>query len=112
MTQTITGYHQDNTGAWISKDPTAQLAYSMDWSAWLPTSDAIQTVSHTLQVRSNDPQPLTRISEGTAQTGTQTYVELAGGQVGKIYTITAYIVTQNGLKDSRSFRVKVENRSA
>lgn len=112
MTTIITGYQQDNLGAWIAKDPSAQLVYSMDWSAWLPTSDAISTVTHTLQVRANDPEPLVKVAEGRAQANTQTYVELSGGQVGKVYTVTATIETENGLKDSRSFRIKVENRSA
>jgi len=35
-----------------------------------------------------------------------------GGGVGKVYTVTAAITTADGLIDRRSFRIKVENRSA
>jgi len=112
MSISITGYQRDNTGAWIAKDPSAQLVYSMDWSKWLIASDKIVSVEHILQVRANDPVPLILVAEGLAQTNTQTYCEINGGQVGKIYTVTATITTENGLIDSRSFRIKVENRSA
>jgi hypothetical protein len=52
-----------------------------------------------------------RESQGV-QSGTKTYVELSGGQVGKVYTVTAEITTADGSTDRRSFRAKVENRSA
>lgn len=110
MTVIKTGYEQDTLGSWIRKDPTAQLRYSMDWVDWLPSGDDLATVSYSLQVRANDPQPL--INEDDGIQGTVTYVELSGGQVGKTYTVTAHITTQNGLEDSRAFRVKVENRNA
>jgi hypothetical protein len=108
---TITGYKQDNTGSWISKDPSAQLVYTMDWSQWLPQGDAIVTATYSLQVRANDPTPLIKVSEGT-QDGVRTYVEVSGGGVNKTYTITCAITTTNSLTDTRFFRIKVENRSA
>ena len=111
MTITQTGYYQDNQGSWISKDPSAKLTYSMEWADWLLGTDTIQTVSYSLQVRANDPAPLVKSTEGI-NSGHITYVELTGGQVGKVYTITAAITTVDGLEDRRSFRVKVENRSA
>jgi len=110
-TITRTGYQKDNQGSWISKDPSAELIYSMDWSDWLPQGDQLAQVTYALQVRANDPQPLLKLSEGI-QTDIYSFVELKGGQVGKIYTVTAHITTVDGLKDSRSFRIKVENRSA
>jgi uncharacterized protein YndB with AHSA1/START domain len=110
-TITRSGYEQDAQGIFIAKDPEAELVYTFDWSEWLPTGDTISTVSYTLQVRANDPAPMTRISQGV-QSGTKTYVELGGGQVGKVYTVTAEVTTADGSIDRRSFRVKVENRSA
>lgn len=112
MTIAKTGYERDTQGSWISKDPSAQLIYSMDWSEWLPTGDALASVSYSLQVRANDPAPLVKESSGLAESNTWTYVELSGGQVGKVYTVTASIVTDSGLEDRRNFRIKVENRSA
>jgi hypothetical protein len=112
MTIAKTGYERDTQGSWISKDPSAQLIYSMDWSQWLPEGDALASVSYALQVRANDPAPLIKGATGLAQSNKWTYIELSGGQVGKVYTVTATIVTTSGLDDRRSFRVKVENRSA
>jgi len=110
-TITTTGFERDAQGLWIRKDPEAQLVYTFDWSEWLPTGDTISTVDYTLQVRANDPEPLVRESQGV-QTGTKTYVELSGGQVGKVYTVTAEVATTDGNTDRRNFRVRVENRSA
>jgi len=111
MTITQTGYYQDNQGSWISKDPSAKLTYSMEWSDWLIGSDTIATVSYTMQVRANDPAPLVKEAQGI-NSGHVTYIKVSGGQVGKVYVITAAITTTDGLIDRRSFRVKVENRSA
>ena len=109
-TLTRTGYEQDNLGSWIRKDPQAELTYSMEWVDWLPSGDSLATASYSAQVRANDPAPLVIDSDGIQ--GTVSYCSLSGGQVGKTYTITAEITTANGLLDRRSFRVKVENRSA
>lgn len=110
-TITTTGFERDALGIYIAKDPSAELVYTFDWTEWLPTGDTVATVNYTLQVRANDPAPLTRLSQGV-QSGTRTFVELGGGQVGKVYTVTAAIVTTDGSIDRRNFRVKVENRSA
>lgn len=111
MTITRTGYEQDNQGVWIAKDPGATLTYSMEWAEWLPEGDSISSVTYTLQVRANDPEPLIKSAEGV-QSGHITYVTLSGGQVSKVYTITAEVTTDSGEIDRRNFRVKVENRSA
>jgi hypothetical protein len=110
-TITRTGYEQDALGIYIAKDPSAELTYTFDWTEWLPTGDTVSSVSYTLQVRANDPTPLTKVTQGVSS-GTKTYVKLSGGQVGKVYTVTAAIVTADGSIDRRNFRIKVENRSA
>jgi hypothetical protein len=107
----LTGYQQDAQGIWIAKDPSANLIYSLDWSEWLPAGDSIASVTHALQVRVNDPAPIIRGTDGV-QSGTVSFVQISGGGVGKIYTVTATITTTDGLTDSRNFRIKVENRSA
>jgi hypothetical protein len=107
-----TGYQEDNLGSWISKDPSARLKYTMNWADWLPAGDALASASYALQVRANDPAPLVKNSQGYDAGAKITYVELSGGQVGKIYTVTATITTTAALTDRRSFRVKIENRSA
>ena len=107
---TITGYKQDQQGAWIPKDPEAILVYSMDWSEWLAQGQSIVTVDYTENSRVNDTAPLVIETEGV-QGGNITYAEISGGAVGKIYTVTAEISTDDGSIDRRHFRIKVENRS-
>ena len=107
---TITGYKQDTQGSWIPKDPEAKLVYSMDWSEWLSVGQTIAAVNYTENSRSNDTAPLVIESEGV-QGGLVTYAEISGGAVGKIYTVTAEITTDDGAIDRRSFRIKIENRS-
>lgn len=109
---TITGYRQDQQGSWIAKDPEAQLVYTMDWSQWLATGQTITAVNYTENSRVNDTAPLVIESEGITAASTKTYAEISGGAVGKIYTVTAEITTDDGAVDRRSFRIKVENRSA
>jgi hypothetical protein len=108
---TITGYKKDAQGTWISKDPEARLVYSMDWGAeWLAQGQTVVAVDYTHNSRANDADPIIIHSEGV-QNGTVTYCELSGGSVGKIYTITAAITTDDGSLDRRNFRIKIENRS-
>jgi hypothetical protein len=108
---TITGYKQDNEGAWIAKDASAVLTYSMDWTEWLATGQSLSAVTYTIQTRSNDPTPVVRETQGILGGNKITYVKLSGGAVGKIYTITAAITTDDGSVDRRYFRIKIENRS-
>lgn len=108
---TITGYKQDKDGAYIDKDRLATLTYSMDWSEWLPTGATVSAVSYSLTNPTYNPTPLTISSSGVSG-GNLTYVVLAAGTVNKVYTVTAAITLDSGQTDRRSFRVKVENRSA
>ena len=113
MTTTVekTGFQKDTQGIWISKDPSAVLTYTLDWTEWLPQGDTVTVCTWSVQARANDPAPLVRVTSGI-QSGTKTFVKLSGGQASKVYTVTAAITTNDGLVDRRSFRVKVENRSA
>lgn len=104
------GFEQTIQGLTIRKDTEAQLIYTFDWSEWLPTGDTITASEYAITARANDPDPLVKVSDGN--TSTTTYVELSDGQEGKTYTVTAKVTTTNGLVDRRSFRVKVEARSA
>ena len=108
---TITGYKQDTQGTYIVKDRLATLTYSMDWSEWLPTGASVTAVSYTLTNPTYNPTPLTIGSTGVSG-GAVTFVVLSAGTAGKIYTVTAQITLDNSQTDRRSFRVKVENRSA
>lgn len=104
------GFEQTIQGLTTKKDTEAQLIYTFDWSQWLPSGDTISAAEYAITARANDPDPLIKVSEGN--TSTTTFVELSDGQEGKTYTVTAKVTTANGLIDRRSFRVKVEARSA
>ena len=107
-----TGFEILNNGLQISKDPAAQLTYTLDWSEWLDSGDTISTVDWTVAARRNDPTPITIVTSGKDGTNTKTYVELSGGQADKTYIVNAEITTNDGLTDARSFRVLVESRQA
>jgi hypothetical protein len=109
---TITGYKQDTQGAYIMKDPEAQLVYSMDWSEWLAEGQTITSVNYTENSRVNDTAPLVIENEGVANQGTVTYAEISGGAVGKTYIVTAEITTDDSSRDRRAFKILVQNRLA
>jgi hypothetical protein len=104
------GFTQTLQGLTIEKDVEAQLSYSFDWVDWLPQGDSLDTAEYTITARANDPDPLIKVSEGID--GTKTFVELKEGQLGKVYTVTCKVTTDDGLIDRRNFRVKVLARSA
>jgi len=106
----ISGFEQSIQGLTTRKDTNAQLIYTFDWSDWLPTGDTITASNYVITARANDPDPLAIHSQG--RTTTTTYVELKEGQEGKVYSVSVQITTANGLIDRRTFRVKVERRSA
>jgi len=105
------GFEQINQTLWITKDPQAQLFYTFDWSDWLVANDTIASAVYTVTARVNDPDPLVKVSSGITG-GNKTYIELKEGQIGKSYVVTVKVTTTDGLIDARSFRVKIENRSA
>lgn len=108
---TITGYKQDTQGTYIVKDRLATLTYSMNWSEYLAQGVTVSSVSYSLTNPTYNPTPMT-ISTSGVSGGNVTFVVLAAGTAGKIYTVTAQITLDNSQVDRRSFRVKVENRSA
>lgn len=106
---TLTGFLQDNDGAYIDKDPSAVLTYTLDWSEWLISGQTISTSTWTISTISGDAAPVVSVS--TTNTGTTATIKLSGGSAGKIYTISNTIVTSGSLTDRRHFRIKVKNRS-
>lgn len=104
------GFEQTIQGLTVRKDTEAQLIYALDWVDLLPVGDSLATQTFTITARANDPDPLAIHSQGIS--GTRTFVELKQGQEGKVYAVSCLITTANGLIDRRTFRVKVERRSA
>lgn len=105
-----TGFIQTPLGLTIAKDPQAVLTYTLDWAEWLQAGDTLASLDFTIQARANDPAPL--IKQASDIIDTKTYITLSGGQVGKVYTVTALITTAAGDQDRRNFKVRVENRTA
>lgn len=101
---TLTGYKTDRVGAFIEKDPFAQLDYSLDFSNYLPTGDTINTVSVSAD------SGITVVS--TSNTDTVATAIISGGTAGTIYNVEFRITTANALSDSRNFRIKVLERQA
>lgn len=106
-----TGFEKTNYTTQISKDPVAELTYTLAWDQWLETGDSLATVSFTAAARRNDPTPITVLGSGIVNL-TNAYVRLSGGQANKLYVITCAITTTEGLTDSRQFRILVEKRQA
>ena len=105
---TLTGFQQDRVGHYIEKDPYAILDYSLDWTNWMPTGDTISTITVTAETISGDSAPLTIVS--TTNTSYIATANISGGTAGNIYNIEYKIITTNGLRDSRNFRIKVVER--
>jgi hypothetical protein len=108
---TITGFKADQYGAYIEKDPQANLDYSVDWSDWLAQGDNLRTSSWTISTVSGDGSPLTQTANTTNTNTSTSTIYVSGGSAGNTYTVTNHITTDNGLVDERYFRIRVKNRS-
>ena len=106
-----TGFEYRNNQLTIDKDPEASLTYTLDWSEWLEVNDIISMAEFSIQARSNDPAPLINADSGIVD-GTKTYINVEGGQLYKLYTVSVKVTTSNGLIDKRNFKVNVMHRSA
>lgn len=101
---TLTGFKTDRVGAYIEKDPYAQLDYSLDFSNYLPTGDTISTITITAA------SGITVVS--SSNTDTVATAIISGGTAGTIYNVEFKITTANALQDSRNFRIKVLEKQA
>lgn len=85
-----------------TKDPDAVLDFKFDWSGWLAESETITdhavTASTGITVNS------------TSHNAGQITAWVAGGDVGKSYTLTCHVETNQGRQDDRSRRITVRDR--
>ena len=88
----------------FTKDPQAELSYSLDWSDWLD-ADTILTSAWAV----TGPDVLL-VEESDSNSTTATTVVLSGGTVGKNYTATNTITTAAGWTDERSIAILVRQR--
>jgi hypothetical protein len=112
MTQ-LTGFRTDREGSYIVKDPQAELDFSLDWSSWMDSGDSIATSTWTVQAISGDgANALDNYQDSINTTDHITTVWLRKGVSGNNYRVTNTMVTANGLKDERYFRVFIKDRTA
>ena len=88
---TLTGYKTDRVGAFIEKDPFAQLDYSLDFSNYLPTGDTINTVSVSVD------SGITVVS--TSNTDTVATAIISGGTAGSIYNVESQLQTHYRIQE-------------
>jgi hypothetical protein len=100
----LTGFQEDRVGAYIEKDPYAILDYSLDWTNWMPSGDTITSITVSADAGIT--------IDSTTNTDYIATANISGGTAGNIYNIEFKIVTTNGLRDSRNFRIKVLERQA
>ena len=111
MTITQTGFKKDVTGTYIVKDPDAQIAYTIDWSQWLATSDTIVSSSWTISTVTGDgANVLVKSSDGIVTLDTHTFIEVNKGTSGNTYVVKNTVITDGGTTDVRRFRIRVLDR--
>lgn len=108
-------------GDLVVKDPDSDEPYGFDWSdfiAELGAGSAIASSSWTITgpdatlTKHDTSTSITALIDGVTVTGHFTQLYLTGGTVGRRYTVTNRIVTNNTppVTDDRSFSVSVANR--
>jgi hypothetical protein len=100
------GFLKDIVGAYIPKDSRAQLQYGVDWTDWLGASDSISTATWRVETTGTG---LVTLSSPVVFDNV-TAVTVSGGTTGTVYTLAVDMTTASSYKDTRRFRIKVENR--
>lgn len=93
----------DGSGPYFKRDPRSRLPVSIDWSTWL-TREGTTIAGSTWTIGTG-----ATISAPT-NTTTATSVIVEGGTAGQSYVLRNTITCANGMIDSRSIRVQVEDR--
>ncbi len=87
-----------------TKDPDAELDYTIDWSQWLVSGDTISTSTWTV------PAGLTQGTNGTSNTTTTATIWITGGTVATPYDLRNRIVTAGGRTDDRTIRFTIQEK--
>lgn len=106
----LTGFKNDNKGAFIEKHPDANLQYGVNFTDYMATSDNISSATVSVETISGDSSPLgfpTDQATDVTVSGNQVNIRLSGGTSGNVYNVDTTIVTQNGDTDVRRFRIVV-----
>lgn len=111
----ITGFEKNRDGIFIEKDPTANVAYTLDWSQYLPTNTIISSTTITIETITGDSSPLQHPTDAatdvTIISDTKVRIRVEGGSDGNVYDIACQITTDGGDVDTRHFKVVVKERN-
>ena len=96
-------------GSTVIQDPNAELAYEWNWSDWLVGEAVIDESEFIVSEIAGDATPLVADDESVLEGDTSTRVLLSGGTVGKTYTVTNRVTTDEVPPqiDDRSIKVKI-----
>jgi hypothetical protein len=86
----------------FTKDPAGIIDYTVRWSSWLPSGDAISSSSWTV------PTGIVKVSE--ANTTTDAVIFLASGTLGQIYEVTNRIATTGGRQNDQTISILIEEK--
>jgi hypothetical protein len=87
----------------FTQDPSANLDYAVDWTAWLPTGDTVSTFVIISDAGISATKSL------TLTTATVCVIWVSGGVVGNIYAVTCRVTTVDGRVDDRTFYISINN---
>jgi hypothetical protein len=87
----------------FTKDPAGIIDFTIRWTSWLPSGDAISSSEWLL------PAPeIVKVSE--ANTTTDAIIFLASGTLGVIYPVTNRIVTAGGRQNDQTISILIEDK--
>lgn len=87
--------------ATYSKDPSAKLDYTLDWSTYLGGADTIASATWTLSAG------LTKVAE--SNTTTSATVRISGGTAGGTETASCHVIFSSGQEDERSIEIALQD---
>lgn len=97
-------------GTTITKDPSANLVYTWDFTSWLVSPAQVTSKTITVSTISGDAAPLVSDNESVVSGGLLVRHRLTGGTVGKTYTVTCRPLTNETPAQTDDFSIRVTIR--
>lgn len=96
-------------GGMHEKDPSDSLMYAFDWDFYEPLAEGVQ-ISGVVHTIAGPDASLTKVVDNYSDRAT--YIQLTGGTVGRVYTVSSKITTNETTVQTieRSFKVYVRQR--
>lgn len=98
-----------DSGGLHEKDPSDSLVYGFDWDYYEPLGDGVQ-ISSVVHTIAGPDSSLVKVVDSYADRWT--FIQLSGGTVGRAYTVSSKITTNETTVQTieRSFKVYVRQR--